>query len=143
MELLEILENLDITTVHKTLGIVIEEANSERVVLSMPVNERVHQFTRILHGGVSVLIAESAASMGAAFNTDLTRFIPVGAEINANHLRSISQGKITATATPINIGKQLQVWGIEVRDQRQHLICIARCTMMLRPGNAIKHVTGE
>ena len=143
MELLELLQKNDITTVHHTLGIVVEEANKERVVLSMPVTERVHQFTRILHGGVSVLIAESAASIGAAFNTDLTKFIPVGAEINANHLRSISQGSIKAIATPVNIGRQLQVWSIEIRDHREHLVCIARCTMMMRPGNAIQHVTNR
>jgi 1,4-dihydroxy-2-naphthoyl-CoA hydrolase len=140
MELLELLRTRGITTIHDTLGIVIDEATPERVVLSMPVNERVHQFTRILHGGASVVLAESAASIGAACNTDLTKFIPVGIEINANHVRAISKGTITAVATPVHIGRQIMVFKIEVEDHRKHLICSARCTLMLRPGNATKHL---
>ena len=70
------------------------------IELYLQLDERVHQFTRILHGGVSVVLAESAASIGAALNTDLTQFIPVGVEINANHLRSISKGTLRAVATP-------------------------------------------
>src|SRR5262249_54605534 len=112
-------------------------------VLSMPVDERVHQFTRILHGGASVVIAESAASIGAACNTDLTKYIPVGVEINANHLRPVSKGTIQAVAVPAHIGKQMMVWNIEIRDHRNRLTCVARCTLALRPGNAIKNADGE
>jgi 1,4-dihydroxy-2-naphthoyl-CoA hydrolase len=140
MELLELLKSGGITTIHETLGITIDEATPERVVLSMPVNERVHQFTRILHGGASVVLAESAASIGAAFNTDLTQFTPVGIEINANHLRPISKGTLTAVATPANLGRQIMVWNIEIHDQRKHLVCVARCTLMMRAGSAIKHL---
>ncbi|MBL8151749.1 MAG: hotdog fold thioesterase [Blastocatellia bacterium] len=143
MDLLDLLREHSVRTVHDTLGIEVDEATRERVVISMPVNEKVHQFTRILHGGVSVLLAESAASIGAALNTDLTQYSPVGVEINANHLRSISKGRVTATATPVYIGQKMMVWSTEVRDQRNRLISTSRCTLMLKPGNALKLAKGE
>jgi len=143
MELLELLKTHSVKTVHDTLGIKIEELDPKRVVLSMEVTEHVHQFTRIMHGGVSVVLAESAASIGAALNTDLSQFTPVGVEINANHLRSISRGIVTAIATPAHIGARLMVWQIEIRDHRQRLVCTSRCTLMLKPGNAIRSARGE
>ena len=143
MQLLELLESHSVKTVHDTLGIKVEEVDPKRVVISMAVTEHVHQFTRILHGGGSVLLAESAASIGAAANTDLSQNIPVGVEINANHLRSISRGTITAIATPVHIGAKLMVWQVELRDQKNRLVCVSRCTLMLKPGNAIKLARGE
>lgn len=143
MELLELLETNSVKTVHNTLGIRIEQLDPKRVVLSMEVSEHVHQFTRIMHGGVSVVLAESAASIGAALNTDLSQFTPVGVEINANHLRSVSRGTITAVATPAHIGAKLMVWQIEIRDQKQRLICVSRCTLMLKSGNALRSAGGE
>jgi uncharacterized protein (TIGR00369 family) len=125
-------------TVLHTLNIKIESAESERVVLSMPVNERVHQYTGLLHGGVSVVLAETAASIGAALNTDLERYTPVGVEINANHLRSVTKGTVTALATPVYKGRQITVWAIEIRDERQRLVCVSRCTLALKPGSALK-----
>jgi 1,4-dihydroxy-2-naphthoyl-CoA hydrolase len=143
MQLMELLQHHNVTTVHDTLGITIEEATPQRVTLSLPVTEKVHQYTRILHGGVSVVLAESAASIGAAMNTDLTRYAPVGVEINANHLRSISRGQLIAIATPVHIGAKIMVWAIEITDDRQRKICVARCTLALRPGNAFKLAAGE
>ena len=124
-------------TVLKTLGIEIDIAEPERVMLSMQVDERHHQYTGLLHGGVSVVLAETAASIGAALNTDLSRFTPVGVEINANHLRSVTGGRITAEAKPVYKGRQMIVWGIEIRDDRDRLICISRCTLVLKPGSAL------
>src|SRR5256885_11926281 len=126
MRLLDLLRSRE-QTVLQTLNIKIESAEAERVVLSMPVDERVHQYTGLLHGGVSVVLAETAASIGAALNTDLTRFTPVGIEINANHLRSVSRGHVTATAQPVYKGRMMTVWAIEIRDERERLICISRC----------------
>ena len=143
MELLELLQTHSVKTVHDTLGIKVEELDPKRVVLSMAVTEHVHQFTRIMHGGVSVVLAESAASIGAALNTDLSQFIPVGVEINANHLRSVSRGTIMAIATPVHTGSKLVVWQVEIRDHRQRLVCISRCTLMLKPGNSIRLARGE
>jgi uncharacterized protein (TIGR00369 family) len=135
--LLENMRNRTDQTVLKTLDIRIESAEKERVVLSMPVEERVHQYTGLLHGGVSVVLAETAAAIGAALNTDLTRFTPVGIEINANHLRSVSSGRVTAVAVPVYKGRQMSVWSIEIRDERERLICVSRCTLALKPGSAL------
>ena len=137
MTLLEMMRSSADRTVLKTLDIKVESAERERVVLSMPVNERVHQYTGLLHGGVSVVLAETAASIGAALNTDLERYTPVGVEINANHLRSVSSGRITATAVPVYQGRQMTVWAIEIRDDRERLISVSRCTLALKPGSAL------
>jgi 1,4-dihydroxy-2-naphthoyl-CoA hydrolase len=137
MTLLEMMRSSVDRTVLKTLNIEIVSAERERVVLSMPVDERVHQYTGLLHGGVSVVLAETAASIGAALNTDLTRYTPVGVEINANHLRSVTRGRIKAEATPVYQGRQMTVWSIEIRDDRERLISVSRCTLALKPGSAL------
>lgn len=124
-------------TVLDTLDIKIEAADREHVVLSMPVTPKVHQYTGILHGGVSVLMAETAAAIGSAFNTDLENFTPVGIEINANHVRSVGRGTVTAHATPVYLGRSLSIWAIEIKDDRDRLVSTARCTMMLKPGRAL------
>ena len=137
MNLLDHLRNRADKTVLKTLNITIESADADAVVLSMPVDERTHQYTGLLHGGVSVVLAETAASIGAALHTDLQRYTPVGIEINANHLRTVTGGTVTAEARPIYTGKQMSVWAIEIRDERQRLVCISRCTLALKPGGAL------
>jgi 1,4-dihydroxy-2-naphthoyl-CoA hydrolase len=135
--LLENLRSRTDQTVLKTLDIKVESAEKERVVLSMPVTERVHQYTGLLHGGVSVVLAETAAAIGAALNTDLERFTPVGVEINANHLRSVSSGSVRAEAVPVYVGRRMTVWSIEIRDERERLISVSRCTLALKPGGAL------
>ncbi len=135
--LLDMMRNRSDQTILKTLGIEIEAAEPERVVLSMQVDERHHQYTGLLHGGVSVVLAETAASIGAALNTDLSRYTPVGVEINANHLRSVTNGRVTAEAKPIYKGRLMTVWAIEVRDDRDRLICVSRCTLAFKPGSAL------
>jgi 1,4-dihydroxy-2-naphthoyl-CoA hydrolase len=137
MNLLDILRSRADRTVLKTLDITIESAEPELVVLSMPVNERTHQYTGLLHGGISVVLAETAASIGAALHTDLQRYTPVGVEINANHLRTVSGGTVIAEARPVYTGRQMSVWAIEIRDERQRLICVSRCTLALKPGSAL------
>lgn len=134
---LHMMRNRTDQTILKTLGIEIKVAEPERVVLSMQVDERHHQYTGLLHGGVSVVLAETAASIGAALNTDLERYTPVGVEINANHLRSVSEGLVTAEAKPVYKGRQMTVWAIEIRDERDRLICISRCTLAFKPGSAL------
>lgn len=142
LEILNSLKTRGQGTVLQTLDINIESAEKELVVLSMPVTERVHQYTGLLHGGVSVVLAETAASIGAALNTDLTRYTPVGIEINANHLRTVSKGSVRAEARPVYLGRQMSVWAIEIKDERERLVCISRCTLALKPGSAIAN-SGE
>jgi 1,4-dihydroxy-2-naphthoyl-CoA hydrolase len=143
MSILDQLRSRSEHTVLGTLDIRIEVAEPERVVLSMPVTERVHQYTGLLHGGISVVLAETAASIGAALNTDLTRYTPVGVEINANHLRSVTGGTVTAEARPVYQGRRMTVWNIEIRDGRNRLVCVSRCTLALKAGSAFAEGEGR
>jgi uncharacterized protein (TIGR00369 family) len=111
-----------------TLNVTREVISPERVVLSMPVGPAVHQPHSILHGGASVALAESAASIAANQNT-APGYVALGQEINANHLRSMREGILTAVATPVHIGRRSQVWSVEMRDDAGRLICISRCTL--------------
>ncbi len=112
-----------------TLGIEMLELSKERVVARMPVGPRVHQPFGLLHGGASVVLAESVASFGAYLNVAEQGMGAVGQEINANHLRGVREGWVTATATPIHRGRASQVWGIEIADEAGRLVCVSRCTL--------------
>jgi uncharacterized protein (TIGR00369 family) len=104
------------------------EAGPERVVMRVPVDWRVHQPFGILHGGVSALLAESAASLGAFLAAGRERRV-VGIELNASHLRSLSEGHLTAVAIPVRVGRTVQVWRIGLTDDEGRPICEARCTL--------------
>jgi 1,4-dihydroxy-2-naphthoyl-CoA hydrolase len=105
-----------------TFGIEIRELTAERVVATMPVDHRTRQPFGLLHGGASVALAETVASLGAW---------TVGVEINANHLRAKRDGIVTAVATPVHRGGMMQVWSIEIRDEQERLVCISRCTLAM------------
>lgn len=124
-------------SIHDLLEVEFLEAGPDRVVLRIPVNWRVHQPYGILHGGVSALLAESAASFGAALAAGPDRNV-VGIELNASHLRSVRDGHLTAEATPIRVGRTVQVWRIALTDDEGRAICDARCTVSVldRPGGA-------
>lgn len=111
------------------LGMEILESDKEKVVLSMPVDERTHQPAGYLHGGASVLLAETAASIAGILNVDQATHSVFGLEINANHIRSKQSGTVFAVATPFHIGKRTMVWEIKITDEEQQLICISRCTL--------------
>lgn len=115
------------------LRIRILELTDDRVIATMPVDERTRQQLGILHGGASIALAETAASLGAAGRIDRERFAAVGQEINGNHLRPKSEGIVTATAVPVHVGRSSQVWSIEIRDEQRRLVCISRCTMAIVP----------
>ncbi|CAM3654716.1 hotdog fold thioesterase [Deinococcus frigens] len=115
------------------LGITFREASGGRVVAQMPVERRVHQPFGILHGGASVVLAESVASTGAYLSVRERGMLAVGLEINANHLRSVVSGTVTATGTPIFQGRTTEVWGIEIVDERGKVVCISRCTLAIIP----------
>lgn len=123
-------------TLLATLGIEIVEAGRERVVATMPVGPRVHQPFGLLHGGASVALAETVASTAAWMNVDQASEIVVGIEINANHLRAKRDGMVTATATPLHVGRRTQVWDVRIADEEGRAICVSRCTLavMPRPG---------
>lgn len=120
----------------KFLGVKIESAEREKVVLTMEVTPRVHQYIGIMNGGVSLYLCETAASIGAVLNADLSKFAPVGIEINANHLRAVSRGIIKIEAKPIYAGRTMQVWGIEITNERGKLVCVGRISILLKKGAA-------
>ena len=114
------------------LGVKIEVATAERVVLTMEVTPKVHQYVGIMNGGVSLYLAETAASIGVVAGADLTKVTPVGIEINANHLRAVSKGIITVEARPIHTGRTVNVWNIEITNDKGKLVCTSRLTMLIQ-----------
>jgi uncharacterized protein (TIGR00369 family) len=115
------------------LGIDVVELTATRVIATMPVDNRTKQPFGILHGGASLALAETVASLGATANVDRAEFVAVGLEINANHIRAKSEGMVTATATPIHIGKTTHVWDVRIIDEDERPVCISRCTLAIRP----------
>jgi len=116
-----------------TLGMKIVELTPQRVVATMPVDDRTRQPFGLLHGGASVALAETVASLGGAMNVDLEQFSVVGVEINANHLRAKREGIVTGTATPIHVGRSTQVWEIRIVDEQDRPVCVSRCTLAVVP----------
>lgn len=112
------------------LGVKIEVASAERVVLTMEVTPKVHQYTGVMNGGVSMYLVETAASIGVVAGSDLEKVTPVGIEINGNHLRAVSKGIITVEAKPIYPGRTMSVWGVEITDERGKLVCTSRITLL-------------
>jgi uncharacterized protein (TIGR00369 family) len=120
-------------TLLTTLGIEVLEATKTRVVARMPVEPRVHQPFGLLHGGASLALAETVASIGAWMNVDQKAEAVVGIEINANHLRAKRDGIVTALATPVHVGRRTQVWEVRIVDEQDKAICVSRCTLAVVP----------
>lgn len=126
---LETLEDQKRNTLVEHLGIRITELGPDYLVGTMPVDARTHQPMKILHGGASVALAETLGSTAANLCVDTSERVCVGQEINANHLRPVSTGVVKGTARPVHIGKKSQVWQIEIRDEKERLVCISRITL--------------
>jgi len=124
--------NLDHTLI-KTLGIEIKDISDNGVVATMPVDDRTRQPFGILHGGASVALAETVASIGACHFVDLEKEVCVGLEINANHIKAKKEGTVTAYAKPAHRGRSTMVWEIRIVDEQEDLICLSRCTMAIIP----------
>lgn len=115
------------------LGIVFTEFGEDFLRGTMPVDERTKQPYGLLHGGSSVLLAETLASMAANLCVDPAEGQMVGLEINANHLRAMTAGTVTGTARPIHVGRGTQVWDIRIEDEQGRAVCVSRLTLALRP----------
>ena len=113
------------------LGIRITEIGADYLRASMPVTPKTHQPYGMLHGGASVALAETVGSVAAMLCVDPQKYLCLGQEINANHLRAISSGTVTATARPFHIGARSHVWSIEIRDESERLVCVSRLTMAI------------
>ncbi len=114
------------------LGIEFLEVGEDWLSARVPVNRQTCQPYGLLHGGVSVVLAETLGSCGAAFAVpDGTKV--VGLDINANHLRGVSEGWVTGVARAVHVGRSTQVWQIDLRDDAGKLCCVARLTVAVRP----------
>ena len=113
------------------VGIEITEIGDDFVRGRMPVDERTRQPFGILHGGMSVVLAESLGSLGAYYAA-AEGYTAVGLDINANHIRAVTEGWVTGTARPLHIGRSTQVWQIDIVNEAGDLVCISRLTMAVQ-----------
>ncbi len=115
-------------SLNKDLGIEYVELEAGRVVMTMPVDVRHHQPLGYLHGGASVVLAETVATVGAWLNCPPGK-VAFGSEINASHLRPKRSGTLTAVGTPVQIGRTNQVWEVDIRDENDKPVCVSRCRL--------------
>jgi 1,4-dihydroxy-2-naphthoyl-CoA hydrolase len=120
-------------TLMETLGIVFTDFGEDFVEATMPVNSRVHQPVGLLHGGATAALAESLGSLGSFIMVGEEAAGVVGIEINANHIRSIKEGLVTARGTLLHKGRKTHVWDIKVTDEKDRLISVCRLTNMILP----------
>ena len=118
-------------TLVSRLGIEFTEAGPHCVKAKMPVDERTRQPFGLLHGGASAALAETLGSVASALNVDGANQVCVGLEINANHLRGISEGYVYGTALPLHLGRRTHVWEIKIIDDDERLISVSRLTVMV------------
>lgn len=112
------------------LGIEVTDVGEGYLVARMPVDQRTHQPFGILHGGASVVLAETLGSLASfLLLDDPSRQRAVGLEINANHIRPVTSGWVYGRATPIHVGRTTQIWDIRITDEREKLVCISRLTI--------------
>jgi uncharacterized protein (TIGR00369 family) len=123
------------------LGILFTEIGEDFLRGTMPVDSRTRQPFDLLHGGASVVLAETLGSTGANMCVDTTQYVCVGQEINANHVRSARTGEVTGTARLFHQGGRTQVWGIEIVNEAKDLICVSRLTMAVIKRGAIPPVS--
>lgn len=132
MDKAELIKNTAENPLMEFLGVKIEKAEPDHVILSMEVTPKVHQYVGIMNGGVSLYLCETAASVGTVAGVDLTKFTPVGIEINANHLRAVSKGIITVEAKTVYPGRTLHVWQIDITNDKGKLVCTGRCSVLIQ-----------
>jgi uncharacterized protein (TIGR00369 family) len=113
------------------IGIELKVLTPDKVVATMPVDDRTRQPFGLLHGGASAALAETVASIGALLNLDADKQASVGIELNANHVRAKTDGIVTATATPLHRGRRTHVWDIRIEDEEGRLVCASRCTLAI------------
>ena len=131
-------KNLSLADLHITgntmgthLGMQWVEVGNDYLKMSMPVDDRTKQPYGLLHGGASCALAETVGSVASYHVLDPSKFICVGLEINANHIRSAKSGLVIATATRIHLGSSTHVWDIKIHDENKKLICVSRLTVAI------------
>lgn len=129
----EMLNANDKNSMNTHLGIEFTEVGEDYVCAKMPVDHRTRQPYGILHGGASVVLAETLGSVGAAFSVDMNKYRCVGLDINSNHIRPVKSGFVYGKATPLHIGKSTQVWQIMITNEEGKLVNVSRITMAVVP----------
>ncbi|WP_243403393.1 hotdog fold thioesterase [Sphingobacterium haloxyli] len=113
------------------LSIQATEVHDDMLIARMPISDKVKQPFGILHGGASVVLAESVGSIASNLIIDPKHLVGVGMEVNANHLKSVSEGTLYAYCSPLHIGKKSHVWDIKIKNEKDVLICISRLTVAI------------
>jgi 1,4-dihydroxy-2-naphthoyl-CoA hydrolase len=124
-------------TMMETLGIRITAVGDDWLQGTMPVDHRTHQPYGLLHGGASVVLAETLGSTAAMLTLDPDQELAVGLDINANHLRGVRNGTVTGTAKALHLGRTTQVWEIRIENEEGALVCISRITMAVIPARTL------
>ncbi len=131
---LEGLNEMCQNTICAQLGIEFSEIHADSLVATMPVDHRTHQPMGILHGGASVVLAETLGSVASFLCLDDgVKNGAVGLNVTADHLRPISKGLVKGTVRPIKIGKKIHLWSIEITNEKDQLICVAKLSVMIIP----------
>ena len=125
------LEGLGRGTMGEHLGLVFTELEKDVLKAKMPVDHRTVQPYGLLHGGASCVLAETLGSVASSLVINPDKFICVGIEINANHVRSVREGFVTGICTPIHLGASTHVWDIRIHDDNERLICVSRLTVAI------------
>ena len=129
---IEILSAIHLDTAVAHLGMEFLEVGDDFIRARMPVDTRTRQPYGLLHGGVSVVLAETLGSCGAAYSCPAGHRA-VGLDINANHLKGVRSGRVRGVATPIRLGRTAQVWDIRITDEAGALVCVSRLSVMVVP----------
>ena len=129
-DVLDVVNGMGKGTLVERMGIVFTEAATDRVVATMPVEGNTQPYG-LLHGGASVVLAETLGSIGSALHAGADR-VAVGIEINASHHRAAREGLVTGTATPLHLGSTMASWQVEITDERGRAVCTSRITCLLR-----------
>jgi 1,4-dihydroxy-2-naphthoyl-CoA hydrolase len=119
-------------TLSDHIGIEFTAIGDDYLIAKMPVDSRTHQPYGLLHGGASVVLAETLGSVASALVVDHSKFLSLGIEINANHLKSVKSGFVYGKVSPLHIGGTLHVWEIKITDDNNQLICVCRLTVAIR-----------
>jgi 1,4-dihydroxy-2-naphthoyl-CoA hydrolase len=126
---IESINNLSANTINVSLGIEFTQIGNDFLEARMPVDHRTHQPMGLLHGGASVVLAETLGSCAGSMCVNFEEEYVVGLEINANHIKAVKSGFVFGTAKPVHIGKKTQVWEIKIVNEKQELVCISRLTL--------------
>ena len=123
------LQEISKNTMVEHLGIEFLELGKNFISAKMPVDHRTHQPMGLLHGGASIVLAETLGSVASSILVDMNKYHCVGLEINANHIKSARNGFVTGKATPIHLGKKTHVWDIKITNGNDELVCVSRLTV--------------